>query len=184
MSRPLAYLLLRRTHRSRGTATVEAVIALPVLLLILFSVLYAQSLQVARQRALVEARRCAWKYAIDGCGRAPAGCPSLGKAGEVSGSGAAARDIDRQLQPLRRQTKKTQSFLESLSNVPVLGSAIEGLFGEKARAIAVREVDRPAPYGGGKAAVQGEIVVTCNTRPQSRETMIEELFKTTIGKFF
>lgn len=56
-----------RRARERAAASVEAVVALPVLILLLFGVMYVASSATARHDAEGLARTCAWKYAQSGC---------------------------------------------------------------------------------------------------------------------
>lgn len=56
-----------RRASERAAASVEAVVALPVLILLLFGVMYVANSATARHEAEGLARTCAWKYAQSGC---------------------------------------------------------------------------------------------------------------------
>ena len=55
---------------------VEAVVALPFMVLVFASVMYVQRASLARQSADAAARTCAWLYSVNGCSQMPR-CPYL-----------------------------------------------------------------------------------------------------------
>ena len=67
----------RRRRASRGVATVEAVVALPVLVLLFIAVFFFRDLAGARHEAATKARSCAWLYSANNCTTVPAGCEGV-----------------------------------------------------------------------------------------------------------
>jgi hypothetical protein len=60
-----------------GTASVEAVIAIPTLVIILASVFYISRTLTKTHHAEELARSCAWRYSANGCSKIPSGCETL-----------------------------------------------------------------------------------------------------------
>lgn len=155
-------------HRSRGVASVEAVVALPVFVILFVGMLFVRDLTGAKQLADQEARRCAWQYSWDNCGDTPPkGCegvvspPSLGEihsnidtamkhgldAFTASGEGAAA--VKRILAGL-----VTDALIQALT--------------KKFEAQKVAERDRPGLFGGGMSQVAGKYRLACNIPTQKQ----------------
>jgi hypothetical protein len=152
-----------------AAAMVEAVIVAPVLGILLIGSLFLYQWYINGQQARLVARRCAWEHAMTGCGNPPpAGCE------RYLGATAAASDPQAdQLRALADDANRGGG--ESvLSHVPLLGNAIDGLFGTTTQADVGREVQ--APWGKPKIQVRGEMVVLCNTQPVDVGDAIEKIF--------
>src|SRR5688572_20991055 len=63
--------------RARGVASVEAVVALPFLLLVLVCVSYVRTAALEERKAAAHARSCAWKYSQSNCDVVPPGCSGV-----------------------------------------------------------------------------------------------------------
>ena len=139
---------------------IEALIALPVLLVLLFGLSLMREWHGARQGALAEARRCALMHAASGCGReAPAGCEDVVAAGPPVGD-----DTHSKVLVQATRTAYAGSKFPLLENVPALGDALSSLFGTTTRAEAQRTVKRPGPAAEA-LVVTGGMVLLCNERP-------------------
>jgi hypothetical protein len=148
---------------------VEAVIVVPVLGILLIASLFLYQWYINGQHARLLARRCAWEHAMAGCGdRLPAGCdgylitqppppsdPASGELRALAGAGNAGG----------------QSIL---SQVPLLGAAIDALFGTTTKAQLGRAVQ--APWGQPKIQVRGDMAVLCNTEPVDIGKAIAKMF--------
>jgi len=143
---------------------VEAVIMLPVFILILFGVLFAARMAETRQAALMAARACAWRYADAGC-RPVEGCEQVIVASADTG-------IDNDI----RQRVEAESFLDTMTEIPLLGPAVEGIFGSAAVADAGRTVERPTVLGGGAIEIRGSYYLMCNERERTLGGLLREAF--------
>jgi hypothetical protein len=105
---------------SRGTASVEIAVALPVLVVALAAAFYFYDVSLRHHTALQRARACAWDFARQSCDpqRTLLCDDVLVSRGEAS-TGASVGVLDR------------------LSKLPLLGDALDGLLGETATAQAV-----------------------------------------------
>src|ERR1700690_2403507 len=65
------------TRAARGAAMVEAVVVLPVLIILFVSVFYVRNQVLARQAAESKARACAWAFSMNNCNAVPPGCDGL-----------------------------------------------------------------------------------------------------------
>lgn len=144
-----------------GTATVEAVVALPVFVILFVGVCFLRNMTEARLTTDQLARRCAWEYSNNGCKDVPAGCDrvfsevGLGeinmnvgdalRAGADSfvGSGDGKAAIRRVLEWLVVNLV-TQAFTKSIDAKPAV------------------ERERPGLFGGGRSRVQGRYRLACN----------------------
>jgi len=78
---------LNRGRRGRrGVAMLEALMVLPVLWILALGVPFVRDRYLSQQRAALQARRCAWEHAINGCRSIPNGCEeALAQSGSWSG---------------------------------------------------------------------------------------------------
>jgi hypothetical protein len=133
---------------------------LPLLGTLLVGVLLMHSLHSARQRVLIEARRCAWQHAVQGCrGELPPGCarPSMSRSSDLK------QKSDGILEASRSAVSEGAQVFD---DVPILGDAISGLLGEKARSVVSADVPVPGKPSEPKT-VRGRVALLCNERPQS-----------------
>jgi len=146
--------------RRRGTASVEAVVALPVLLLLFVSVFYVRDDAIALQTAANEARTCAWLYSANNCESLPAECH--GSARNVGNSG------DPPVQ-LPRVGGRIGDVVTGL-----LEGALQAAFG---RALDVRTEKSFAPpkvYGGGTKVVHRDYHLACNLGEVTAESIVKD----------
>jgi hypothetical protein len=137
---------------------IEALIALPVLFILLVGVSFMRELHGERQAALAEARRCALMHAASGCGaEAPAGCEDVIGAGPDLGAVTATTSL---LDETR--AAYADSPFPLLENVPVLDVALTKLFGTATSARAERSLaslsrdDKPLVVTGGMTLLCNE----------------------------
>lgn len=157
-------LAKRDRTKIQGAAYLEAVIILPTFILIFAGVLFVQHLWEVRQTALITARRCAWQYSSSGCRESPPGCE-----GVVSSRGSS--DGDEQTSRLIKG-----KMLAGLKELPVIGTAIEGLFGGALNSSASNTVTRPTVLGGGAARVKGDFYLLCNEREREMKEVLKTMF--------
>jgi hypothetical protein len=161
----------RRRRGECGAAMVEAVVVLPVFVILFVSLVYVRDLGLAKQQAEMQARSCAWLYSASNCsfrgGLVPAECEGVLREGHVS----ASPDLEQALENGKSQILEQASPEGALSSVvaPLLGDAISAAFGRSLSAEVRREVARPSLYGGKTAAVTGRYHLACNLTPQEPE---------------
>ncbi len=147
----------RWTAEQRGAASVEAVIMLPFFILILFGVLFAARMAETRQALLVKARHCAWQHSNAGCpGRAPEGC-----------DGVVGSPVDSGMDNDIWQRAEASSPIDEASDIPLVGAAVEAIFGSALLADAGGEVERPPVLGGRAVEVHGRYYLMCNEQPRT-----------------
>jgi hypothetical protein len=134
--------------RTRGTASVEAVVALPVLLILFASVFYVRDNALALQNAANEARTCAWRYSANNCGAVPVECSQDPIVDDTSNPPAEIR--------------------EHLPGVigdvvfTLVEPALKAAFGSSVEVRAERALNRPRVYGGGTKVVHRNYFLACN----------------------
>jgi hypothetical protein len=146
---------------------IEAVIALPVMIALCAGALFLRDRYLARQHALLEARRCAWAHALSGCGTPPDGCAA--NAMDASG------DDDDAVAIMSAARARGAAKIDVFDDVPVLGDAISRLFGTQTGASAERTVKLPGS-GGAQIVERAEVVVLCNERPQDVLAAAHDVF--------
>jgi hypothetical protein len=148
---------------------IEAVIVLPVLILLLAGVVFLRERYLGRQHALLEARRCAWAHAMNGCGAPPDGCATA-----IAVISADTDDQDA-VAIMDAARARADSDIDVFADVPILGAAISGLFGTQTGAQA--EVEVPLPGHADRYEIErAEVVVLCNERPQDVMAAAQSVF--------
>lgn len=177
---------LRRSHahrlasgrgkrsRRRGTATLEAIIALPFFALIMAALMHVGGRAHERQGMADEARACAFLYASRGCTKAealPARCQQLlGHLDAVEAEPVALGDVvDEPLPP---------DVLRTVLDLPVLGDVVADLVGRPVRV--QQSTERPLPdlLGGGTLRLEAHQDVLCSDVPSQADlptTLFEKL---------
>lgn len=178
----------KRRRGSRGTASVEAVIALPVFVVIFVGLFYLRDLTAARLAADQEVRRCSWQYALrENCKNVPEGC------GGVVGDphhGELMPDVEGVMNDLTN-TMGSVGVSCSSSGCSVGGKAFEKVkrvlqnfvLSYLSQAVSVRidanksvELARPPLFGGGVGAVNGAYGIACNIQPKTEDDVIQLLW--------
>lgn len=140
---------------------------LPVLGLLLVGTIFVGRLYLAHQRALVEARRCAFAYAVLGCDRLPKGCDGLAHWTQRDDGRNKGKAIVEQAQ------SHISGPFDVFERVPVIGEALKSLFGTTARAEVPIELRMPWT---AKDSVHSSVIValTCNEREHDVTSDIED----------
>ncbi len=155
---------------------VEALIIVPFLGLLLVGVLFVQARYLTRERLLLQARRCAWQYAVSGCDPSapPRDCGSTPTTAQSEDGRAAS---DQLIDQARDSTslRPAGAAFDPFDDVPLLGAAMRGLFGTTTRAEAHAPVR--VPWSPAQSVSErGEIVVACNERPRDVFQVITGVF--------
>jgi hypothetical protein len=156
---PHRHPLRPRRRASAGTAMLEALVALPVLLSLTFALSFMRELHTATPAARAAPGRPPRPPAAHGCGsEPPAGCAGLLGDGPRIADGSATVDV---VGATRRAYAGSDFPL--LENVPALDEALNGLFGSTTHAAARRSVHRPSA-AGATYTLSGAMTLACNTR--------------------
>jgi len=137
---------------------VEAVVFMPVLIIILASVYFVRNQVLARQAAEAKARTCAWAYSMQNCDDIPVGCE--GFVHETRDGGAVAQKITDAL------SRSTGGIIGPIIS-GVLKPALKAAFGRSLEANTQVSFVRPGVYGGSTQNAQGRYQLACNLK---RET--------------
>jgi hypothetical protein len=155
---------------------VEAVILLPTLVILLIGARFMVRRYEGELRALGEARTCAVQFGYTGCRKVPAECtPPL-----VSLSEGADKDGTRAT--VSRKLVRAEGTVKRLSSVPVLGAALDGLVGQKARServVAFEGLDRSTKTAG---VARGSGLFPCNEMPRA-DDVAKEVFESVASPF-
>jgi hypothetical protein len=161
----------KNREKNTGAASLEAVMVLPIFLLIFAGVLYVERLSETKQRALVEARRCAWQYADAGCDpkKIPEGCEDVLQY-------AAGLSDDNAL-----TDNESGGVLDGLEDIPFIGPFIEGLFGNALTARANRNIRKPPILGQETVSINGYYYLMCNEKKLDILDVVTSAFCGTVG---
>jgi hypothetical protein len=159
---------------------VEAVIVIPVLLLIWVSLYYLGELFVAKQALEEKARSCAWLYSANNCQEIPAGC--AGVLTDSSGSAAVDPDVQNALEG------GAQAALEGADAKGIVGTIVGELvagplisvFTSSVDAKATKDIAQPASYGGGLKRVEGRYHLACNIETTTPAKMASDAWSSLV----
>jgi hypothetical protein len=148
----------RRRIRGRGAASAEAVIVLPIFLVLFISIFYVRDQVLAKQAAQESARTCAWLYSWNNCQfdatLMPAECKDA--ATEVPIGADAAKAVTQKL--------TGDGFFNDIVT-GMLDEALRAAFGRATDVKISRQVAKPALYGGKTQTLSGEYHLACNLKP-------------------
>lgn len=150
----------------RGAATIEALLALLVFIVIWVGVLYMGGLYVAQLESESQARKCAWLISVGGCQGEIEGCSSTSE-GRLPGS------PDVVLPGERGSDDDSDPIWDAVTDP--LQRQLERIFGGRARAASGKNVDKPSALGGGTTAVGATYSLPCNTMPQEPEGLGQDI---------
>ena len=161
------------SRRCRGTASVEAAIALPVFVILFISVYYVRNNILAKQAAEIHARSCAWAYSMNNCESAPPGCEGLVPVANEGG------EVRNEITDKLREVGGNE-FAELIGDVlsTVLQPAIDAAFGMSLEATIERSFERPALYGGGTATARGTYHLACNIKDETLGEVASDAWNT------
>lgn len=158
----------KRHRAQRGTATIEAILALSVFIIVWAGVLYMGRAYSAKLELKSKARACAWIQSAGSCS-AEVDCSTTVGAGNFDD---ASEDLNE---------KFGGDALGVLEDV--LKEQVEKLFGERATVAASTEFDRPAHLGGERVSVSASYSLPCNTKPVSSKRITDQLLEILKGTF-
>lgn len=159
----------------RGVATVEAVIAMPALLVMFLAVRFVFHRYDAMEGASAAARSCAYRYAANGCTALPADCaPASSK---TESSGEAPKDPTAAGVASKVQTASDDL---SLGSIPILSSLVNALLGSGTTSSVDVAVTDPLYVGTASFTGTGRVYMPCNETKQS-DDVIAAIYKAIKG---
>ena len=162
----------RFQRTERGAASVEAVVVLPVLIILFVSVFYVAGQVLGQQAAERQARACAWAYSMNNCTSVPAGC-------DATLVSAAA--------PLTKGLEDALSKAGAGIAAPVVSSVLRPFldlaFGQALDAKTEVIYERPALYGGGTQSTHGGYHLACNLQPETLVDVAKDAWNALCSKF-
>jgi hypothetical protein len=147
-----------------GTASVEAVVILPFLIMVYFGVTLVYGRYDAAQRAWASARGCAWSYSQQGCqGDLPAECgaattgPSEIPENPELDEAASTEDV-------QASDEEQQKVIDGMNRT--LGEPRSTLFGEYVTVTGATEFQAPTLFGE-RRRVSAAYHIACNLKEQT-----------------
>jgi len=144
---------------------------LPVFILIFAGIVYVEKLWENRQQTLLQARKCAWLYANAGCDaqNLPQACVDvLQNTTELSESNTLAKSMN-------------GGVLDGLTEVPLIGPVVEGLFASAFYSRSSRQIQRTPVLGEETVVVVGSYYLMCNEKKRDMLDLIKDAFCSTLG---
>ncbi len=157
----------RQRARQRGTAMVEAVIALPIFVLLFAGLFHVEGLSSAKRAQTALVRRCAWAYAMNNCTEVPEGCGDVVSVGK-------SETMSHQQGSIRNGLKSGIDGLvggatvkEAIGKVVIsaLLPAVEDAFGRRVNASSSTERETPMMFGGKNVTLSASYHLACNLKP-------------------
>ncbi|UJR83813.1 TadE/TadG family type IV pilus assembly protein [Sandaracinus amylolyticus] len=162
MRRDVERSLLRDT---RGAAYAEAVLVIPVFVLLAGGVVYLHGVHAARMDASLRARECAWAYANGGCETLPPECRETGGGAADDGGDPALADAVASVQEM-----------QSSFPIPGLGSTGEAIFGRTVRLSATATAQSTPLFPAPPREMEASALGVCNERERTIETVARDVF--------
>ncbi|HEY5955670.1 MAG TPA: TadE family protein [Polyangiaceae bacterium] len=159
---------------SRGTASVEGVVVLPVFVILFIGAMFFKSLSHGKLEADQIARSCAWQYSNDGCADVPPDCGDVVNNdpvgltyGDVS---TAWSDGVTKLEHAGVSSWIVDSLADTV--LDALAKALtENLSAEKRI-----ELERPHLFGGGITHATGKYHVACNLKSRTQKDIVDKVW--------
>ena len=150
----------------------EAIVVLPVFILVFISLLYVRDQAVRKQAAEMHARSCAWLYSANNCEEIPAGCDDV----LTSNDGVSEDEVSSALGDAADRLTEGGGVVESVVE-PLIMPALQAAFGRSLDATTSRDVARPGIYGGGMKTVTGRYHLVCNLKHKDPEDVVEDAWR-------
>ena len=158
---------------------VEAVIVIPVLLLLWISLYYAGSLCLTQQKTEVSARSCAWLYSANNCEKVPVGCEKLLV---DSTSASVDPEVDETLKHGAETAMNGGDAKGIVATIigELVAAPLAAAFTSSVDAKVEQQVQQPTAYGGGLKAVTGRYHLACNLAHETPESVAERAWSSIV----
>ncbi len=174
----------RRFGRTqRGAAMVEAVIVIPVLILLWVSLYYAGGLALTQQRTEATARSCAWLYSANSCdeSKVPAGCQDYVHNTHASTIPPKIADTLNQGAQNAMNGGDAKGIVGSIVGSLVM-APLAAAFTNAVDARVEQQMPQPAAYGGGIKVVTGQYHLPCNLAHDTPAEMAGRAWRKLVGQ--
>jgi hypothetical protein len=173
----------------RGAASVEAVVVLPVFIVIFAAILFVRNKQLLTHAAEARARSCAWQYSANNCTSIPSGCEDVLRTSTAENP--ASKAVEDVFQDAKNGLGKDPKGVFEAVTRKLLGHAIQALFGKYSEAKVEHELARPSVLGGDSSTspasaspaapspaasviVVGRYHLACNLAPQKPVDVVKD----------
>ncbi len=179
--------IVRQTQRKtlhadeKGAAYTEAVVMLPVYILVFALFYMVHDSAIAKTISMSESRQAGWAAAFSDCGGGDeSGCPSCSATAEgfPTDDGTAMGSLRGAVSDIGGEG----IVGGALSGV--LGSLLDGLFGGQVTRYGNASYDRPAYLGGGTVDVSSGYTMVCNPERQTIGSILGDVWDGIIGDIF
>lgn len=163
---------IRRLHlrkHTRGAAYAEAVVIIPVFIVLFVGILYVRKAMLAKQAVEQQARTCAWLYSANNCEKE--GIPDSCKS-HLNDDQLTSNAVDQITEGLGKLTGGTVASVVHTILDPVLGAA----FGNKTEATISGTVSGAPLLGINPGTTQSKYGLACNIKPSDPMSITEELW--------
>jgi hypothetical protein len=160
---------------------VEAVIVIPVLVLLWISLYYLGALFGNAQAAQEQARSCAWRYSANNCQAVPPGCEGVLT---DATSAVVAPDVERALQDGADRALRGGDAKGIVGTIvgQLVAGPLMAAFTSGTDAKVERSVEKPPTYGKEPSVVRGSYHLACNLAPTSPEDMAKHAWDTLVDR--
>jgi hypothetical protein len=160
--------------RTRGAATVEGVVVLPVLVILFIGGIFLKQLGHGKLAADEVARRCAWLYSNNGCSEVPPGCNDVVKNDPV---GLTYQDVsDSWTDGVDRLKASGVSSAITDALADTVLNTLAKAFTENLSAEKHIELDKPRLLGGGKTSAVGKYHLACNLKSRTQKDIVDKVW--------
>jgi hypothetical protein len=159
----------------RGAASVEAVVVLPVFIILFVAVLFIRDLAGSKLAADETARRCAWQYSANSCSAIPAGCEEVLKGVH---RGSMDTDLSNTVNTLEGKLATGSTVKDAIKEL-VQTMVTDELANYLTLSLDSRktvELNRPALFGGGTIQVLGKYRLACNIQEKNSGDLAAEVW--------
>jgi hypothetical protein len=163
----------------RGAALAEAVIVIPVLILLWASIYYAGGLFLTQQKTEVTARSCAWLYSANNCEAVPAGCADYLAKTTASSVPPEIDDVLKHGAENAMANGDAKGIVQQLVGELVAAPLVAAFTGA-VDAKVEQQLSQPAEYGGGIKVVSGRYHLACNLAHDTPEKMADRAWSSLV----
>ena len=159
---------LRAKQSVAGTASVEIVVMLPLVITLFAAVYFFYNAGRAELDTKQAARACAWHFVMSGCEDTGGLCQGLvPRKGDALGDADNGRAADSRFQSA--QERHTGAFAK-LENIPLVSGVVTLIFGEGAHATASRKITS----FGSESTTTNTVDLVCNTVSESMKEKVKD----------
>ena len=165
---------------------VEAVVTLPVFIILFIGVFFIRDSLVVTQEEDTRARSCAWRYSRSACTEVPEDCKDLVATGS---SGAGLDDADEGVRAALGDVESAgnasggdgMEFVKKVAG-DIIGPAINELFSRTAVSETEGAVERPVLFGGGTVRIEGHYQLACDLEERDPLSIAKDAWRMARGK--